>query len=115
MATTERSSNPHEIDLGLNDNSYPLTGVRQIGMELSQGDVLFNAALQEARELGADDVGLYIVGGGSDPQFVLAGWLGDQVVKSHPSSQISDEMARELIQAIQDVQNKERQDTAASE
>ncbi|THF70488.1 hypothetical protein E7T06_07220 [Deinococcus sp. Arct2-2] len=113
MAMTERSSNPNEIDLGLNDNSYPLTGFRQMGVDLDGFSLFIRTAFQTATDLGADDVGFYVVGGVIDPQFVLAGWLGDQVVKSHPSSQISDEMARELLQAIHDVQNKERQDAAS--
>ncbi|MFB9994089.1 hypothetical protein ACFFLM_19200 [Deinococcus oregonensis] len=113
MATTERSLNPHAIDLGLNDNSYPLTGFRQIGVELTGFSLYIRNVFQVASDLGADDVGFYIVGGVVDPQFVLAGWLGDQVVKSHPSSQISDEMASELIQAIHDIHNRARQDAAS--
>ncbi len=109
MATTERSFNTQEIDLGLNDNSYPLKGVRQMAMDLSQ----VAAVLQEASDLGADDVGLYAVGGSIDPRYVLAGWLNDQVVKSLPATDISLDMAHELIQAIRDIHDQERQKNAA--
>lgn len=113
MATTDRSFTSDEIDLGLDDNSYPMKGVRQTQVDPNSVSPFFQATLDTAADLGADDVGLYFIEGGTDHQYLLVGWLGDQLIKSQPSPQISDEMAQEFIEAIREVHNQQRHNPSA--
>ncbi|UQN06306.1 hypothetical protein [Deinococcus sp. QL22] len=111
MANTQRSLTSEATELGLDGNGEPVSGFRQTEMELSGLSLFFKAALQRASTLGVDDVGLYYVGG----DLLLAGWVGDEVVKSPPYSTLSDEMAREFIQAVQVVHNRERRKKSDTE
>ncbi|GGK11626.1 hypothetical protein GCM10008955_01060 [Deinococcus malanensis] len=102
------SAYSHEVDLGHDQRGNPLKGYRQAGLDVNGLGLYFKTALQVAAQHGTNDVGLYLVYVERQPKLVLAGRLGDQVVKSEPAAEPFTEMAHQFVQAIRNVQTRQR-------
>ena len=73
----------------------------------------FTAAVKYAEQSQVDDVGFYLILGGAHPRYVLAGWMGEDVIKTEPFAEVNALAVTQFVNQINDVYNRRRSQAVA--
>ncbi|MFC3834798.1 MULTISPECIES: hypothetical protein [Deinococcus] len=108
MATTARSTNHSAEDLGVDSQGSQVTGYRQSGVSMDTYSLWFAAGLSFINSAGVDDVGIYLTNGGTQPTFVIVGWIEDKVVKSESFKQINNDSMTDFVNQVHHALNQNK-------